>query len=123
MRLRIRLLTAIFILLFVAVATRLGFWQILKGRELSEDARSQHASSSVTAAPRGNIIAADGSYWVLRDTAWLVYANANLIKDSSQKIANVLAPFFVEDTSNKGELLTEAERLTGLLSKKGAWIP
>ncbi len=123
MILRIRILTVVFALLFLAASARLGFWQIIKGVELSEDARSQHSSSKVTKAPRGNIIASDGSYWVLRDTAWIIFANANMLKDAPEKIANKLAPFTIENPEDKSKLVEETVRLTGLLSKKGAWIP
>lgn len=110
-------------LMFLGLIARLVYWQIIKGQELSISARSQHSSSQITDAPRGNIIASDGSYWVLRDASWLTFANANLIKKAPDKIANILAPFFVDDPKNRDELLAETERLIGLLSKKSSYIP
>lgn len=123
MRVKIGILTVIFALLFLGLIARLIYWQIIKGAELSAGARSQYNSSQVTAAPRGNIIASDGSFWVLRDSVWLVYANTNTMTQAPQKVANILAGFFVDDPKDSSALLAEAERLTGLLSKKGAWIP
>lgn len=123
MRLKIRLLTLFFLIVALGLTVRLFYWQVIRGKELSEDARSQHNSSQVTTAPRGNIIASDGSYWVLRNNAWLVYVDTNNIDKAPEKIANLLAPLFVEDPTDHDELSSETLRLIGLLGKKGAWIP
>lgn len=104
----------VFAFFFLGLILRLAFWQIIKGAGLSQQAKQQYSSSKVTAAPRGNILASDGSYWVIKDEIWLVYANSNEIKDSPNVIANKLAPLLGDDSVN---------RLITLLSKKGAWIP
>ncbi|HJY98525.1 MAG TPA: penicillin-binding protein 2 [Patescibacteria group bacterium] len=122
MALRIRILTVFFGLLFAALITRLFFWQVIKSRELSDDARNQHASSSVTSAPRGNILASDGSFWVLRKNAWLIFADTNKLEVSPEKAANAIAPLLA-GMDDKSLLLEETLRIQSLLSKKGAWIP
>lgn len=120
---KIRLLLVVFSLLFVSLVVRLFYWQVIKGPGLSEEAQNQYSSSQVTSASRGNILASDGTFWVLRTDAWLVYANTLKIKDSPQNIADRLAGFFVDDPSDKTKLMDESLRLQDLLNKKGAWIP
>ncbi len=120
---KVRILSFAFILLFLGLVLRLGYWQIVRGAELSRDGQFQYNSSKVQEAPRGNIIARDGSFWALRTDAWLVFANTNEITDSPKAISEKLAPFFVEDSEDRALLLSEIGRLETLLSKKGAWIP
>lgn len=91
---------------------------------MSRAASSQYKVSEVMTAPRGNILAPDGSFWVLRADAWLVFANPSQIKDDPKLIAEKLAPYFIEDTSDRQKLLDEIDRLTNLLSKKDSfWVP
>lgn len=106
----------------MALISRLFYWQVVKSAELSQQAKGQYSSSKVTQAPRGNILASDDSFWVVRTDAWLVYANTNVIKQTPEMLANKLAPFFVKDVNDKVEFLNETERLTGLLSKKTSWV-
>lgn len=121
MKSKLKVLAVLFALLFLSLIIRLSYWQIIKGQELSQDARGQHLAANVTSAPRGNIIAADGSYWVLRDSAWRLTANATLLKDP-EKTANSIAPLLVTNPDDKNELLAETEKIIGLLVKGGSWI-
>lgn len=123
MLVKIRILALAFAVLFVSLIIRLFYWQIIRGKDLSQDAKNQYSSSVVTRAPRGNILASDGTYWVLRDNAWLIYANTKLLTEEPKKVANMLAAFFVSDSEDKNAVLDEANKLTGLLSKNGAYIP
>ena len=100
-------------ILFLGLMVRLFYWQVVKGSELSRAAQSQYNSSKITSAPRGNIIASDGSFWVIRTDAWRIIANANLLKNSPSSIAEKLAPLLKD---------VDITQLTDLLSKKGAWI-
>ena len=123
MLLKIRILSAFFILLFVILVARLFYWQVIDGSELSSEAKNQYNSSQVVSAPRGNIIAADGSYWVVRMQAWQMWANPRQLIETPSEIANKLAPFFVTDASDKTSLLLETEKLQNLLSKSGvSWV-
>ena len=123
MLLKIRILSAVFLLLFIALIVRLFYWQVIKGPRLSDEAKNQYNSSKIISAPRGNILASDGSYWVVRAQAWLIWANPRLLKDSVRETANKLAPFFVEDPNDKQSLLQEAVRLEALLGKENiSWI-
>lgn len=119
---KIRILSFIFSLLFLGLIARLFYWQVVKGQDLSREAKGQYDSSQITTAPRGNIEAGDGSFWAIRMDSWVVFANAALIKDSPRHIAEILFPFFVKDAS-RVDLAAEADRLEGLLKKKGSYIP
>lgn len=83
----------------------------------------QYSSSKVTSAPRGNIKAADGSFWAVRTPAWLLYANGTEIEISRREIANKLADILVTDREDPKSLLDEAIRIENVLNKKGSYIP
>ncbi len=119
---KIRFLSFIYIFLFIVAFARLFYWQVVKGADLSQDAKGQHNTSVVTTAPRGNILANDGSFWVLRTDVWTVYADSKKTKENPRTLSERLAPFFVEGDSN-ADLLNESQRLEVLLSKNGAYIP
>lgn len=112
--LKTQILSFVFGILFLGLVARLFYWQVIKGVDLSLSARAQHNSSQTTLAHRGNIIANDGSFWVARTNAWLVYANANETIDSPKNIAEKLAPLLGEN---------DTERLISLLSRKKAYVP
>lgn len=123
MQVKIRILLFIFLLLFLGLAARLFYWQVISAKGLSAEARTQYDSEQVTSAPRGNILSSDGSYWVLRNSVWTMVANTNLITVSPNDMANVLAPILVGNTDDISQKGAEFDRLLNLLSKKGAYIP
>ena len=123
MLLKIRILSTIFILLFTALIVRLFYWQAIKGASLSNEAKNQYNSSQIISAPRGNILAADGSYWVVRTQSWLVWVNPRQLVESPSHIANVLTPFLIDNPDDTQSALEETARLENLLGKKGAsWV-
>lgn len=90
---------------------------------MSDEAKNQYNSSQIISAPRGNIMAADGSYWVVRTQAWLIWANPRQLTETPSEVANKLAPFFVDDPSDQNSLLQETVRIQNLLSKDSvSWI-
>lgn len=120
---KIYLLKIFFILIFVVLFLRLGYWQIYKGRELSIQARSQYQSGSSSFAPRGRILSSDSSLLAASGEAWLIYAEVNKLEEDPKQISEKLAPLFVEDANDKKKLAEEVERLNLLLSKKGSnWV-
>jgi cell division protein FtsI (penicillin-binding protein 3) len=119
---KIRTLSFLFLLLFAALIVRLFYWQVIKKGELSGQAKSQYASSEVTSAPRGNILASDGSFWVVRTQGWNLWVNPRKLTVSVSQVAEKLAPFLVSDQADNPELLTEVNRLKGLLSKDTPWV-
>jgi cell division protein FtsI/penicillin-binding protein 2 len=92
------------------------------GSDLSSQAKNQYAASTVTSAPRGNILASDGTPWVARTQAWQIYVNPHQITDTPVSIAAKLAPLLVVDPTDKTALLTEEEQIQGLLSKDANWV-
>ena len=107
----------------MALFARLFYWQGFENSRLSAEGKKQYNSSEVISAPRGNILASDGSYWVVRTQSWLVWANPRALEDSPSHLANKLAPFFVEDPTDKEMLLAEVDRIQSLLGKDGvSWV-
>lgn len=123
---KIRLLSVIFLLLFSILAARLFWWQVVKGSLLAGQARNQHSSSTLTSAPRGNILASDGTPWVARVPAWNLWANPRLLETSKDIVANKIAPLTYEkETEDEDEykgILNEKGRLVSLLSKNVSWV-
>lgn len=122
MNVKIRILSAIFSILFLGLVARLFYWQVVKGADLSQQAKGQYNSSQVNAASRGNILANDESFWVLRTDVWTVFANPRNLTDNPRAVSQKLAPFFIQNLDDKGELLLESQRIENLLSKKGSYI-
>ncbi len=127
MRTRLKLIAALFLIVFAVLSARLFFWQIIRGKDLSAQARDQYQSGKNITAPRGNILASDATWLAARGEAWLVYASLPDLKESPRKVADKLAPFFVEyteETDNRETLLKETERIFSLLDKEGVvWVP
>lgn len=123
MNTRLKIVTLIFLIAFLALAAKLFFWQIIKSKDLASAARAQYQSGKLLSAPRGNILAKDGTWLAASGEAFRVYAEIPHLTDPPKKIAEALAPFFVEDVSDRASLLTEIDRLEGLLSKKEVvWV-
>lgn len=121
MPVKIRILSVFFILLFSALIVRLFYWQVIKGKSLSDQARNQHTTATVTAAPRGNILASDGTPWVARVQAWNIWANPHLLDESISVIAGKLAPI-VTETDDTIAIEAEKERIQTVLSKDSNWV-
>ncbi|MBU0570024.1 penicillin-binding protein 2 [Patescibacteria group bacterium] len=126
---RLRFFSLLFFFGFIALICRLFYWQVYKGKELSIQARGQYASGETISAFRGDILASDGTWLAASSEAWLVYASLPKIEDEPKKIAEELAPFFVEkENDNKEEyqekLLIEIDRLESMLSREDVvWVP
>lgn len=124
MQIRIKLVAVFFLIIFIILSGRLFFWQVIRGKDLSAQARDQYQTGTNLVAPRGNILASDSTWLAARGEAWLVYASLPDIKDDPRKIADKLAPFFIEEDTERPDLLIEVERIYSLLSKKEVvWIP
>ncbi len=121
---RINFIFVFFLLCFLLLISKLFIWQIIKGEDLSSSAKGQYQVGQVMEAPRGNILAADGSLLVMRRDAWLLFAEPPNLKEKPEKIAEKLAPLLAIDPTNKDEVFNKFQALNSLLSKKGSlWIP
>src|SRR4029079_8320447 len=114
-------------------------WQIVEGKVLSAQARGQYEYKSEVDAPRGSILATDGSYLVTSGQAWTIAAAIPEMKDDDgpldkRKVADSLAPFFAgvavepedgEDKKDQRDLERDAsDRIYNLLTKdKIMWTP
>jgi len=126
-----RLLVYVLILsvVFGAVVVRLFYWQIIRGKELSQIARSQYQRNDLTKAPRGDILASDESWMVTNESVYTVFAEPQRV-DYSQIDSNKLAEIFLneaefeEEEDKKKALLKEVERLKSALNRKESlWVP
>jgi len=121
---KINLLFLFFCLFFAAIATRLFFWQIIKGGELAAEAKNQHNLGKTVSAPRGNILSSDGNFLAARVDSWLVYASLPDMLKPISYVADKLAPFFLEEPYERSELLLEIDRLKSILDRKEVvWVP
>ncbi len=121
---RINFVVVFFLLCFLALISKLFIWQVIKGSDLSNSAKGQYQVGQVMEAPRGNILAADGSSLAARRDAWLLFAEPPNLKEKPDKIAEKLALLLSIDPTNKDEVFNKFQALNTLLSKKGSlWIP
>ena len=112
---RIKLLSILFLASFVALTARLYYWQVVKGENLSLEAKYQYKSGKVITAPRGDILAKDSTYWTLGGESWLIYANPQGLEEAPGTVARKLYKLFEEDGT---------QRLEEALSKKDLlWVP
>lgn len=106
------------------VIARLFYWQVIRSRVLASQAESQYQTTSVVQAPRGNILASDGSWLAARSTSYLLFAELPKLDQNPRRIADQLAPFFLENQDERQALLDEVERIYALLTKKeSVWVP
>lgn len=130
---RLRIFTVLLFSAFVVVIIRLFYWQVIMGKELSQDGQRQYQRGQEIVAPRGNILSSDGSWLAARDQAYQVHATLNLIEDDKDEIADRLAEIFVEPPEDeegnidrnlyKELLVIEASRIKEQLNKEGVWVP
>lgn len=108
----------------MGLVARLFYWQVIMGGTLSQRAHGQYNSSVVTSAPRGNILAPDGSYWVLRNNVWQITANPKIIKESPNSIALMLVPLISENANDPSSVSAEIKTMATQLSKTNvSWVP
>lgn len=125
MVLRLKLVSILFLFSFAALIAKLFFWQLIEGRVLSTQAREQYEAGKVISAPRGNILAKDGSWLAARGESWLVFATLPEIEEGAEGIADKLALLFTESEEEYEKLLLdESLRIRSLLLKNNVvWVP
>lgn len=117
---RLKITSIIFALLFIAIITKLFYWQIVKGGELNSQANLQYNGSEKIKASRGNIYASDGTWLAVMRTNWLLFAETKKLNKSSKEIAKQLAPLFVPND----EIQSEVSRIETLLNRDNTvWVP
>jgi len=94
---RINLVFLAFCLAFIAILSRLFYWQILASEKLAIEAQKQYGQKNIIFSLRGEIKANDNATLVTNQTAYLVYVNPKKIKIPPGQLADQLAPIFLED--------------------------
>jgi len=123
MQFRVRLLFGGFIVFFVLVVMRLFYWQIVKGAELSDEARDQYRVSKTSLVSRGSILASDSTFLATGEEGFVVYADLNLFEANPKDTAEALTQIFLKNekfevkegnnsTSDKFEAAKDKESAT-----------
>ena len=109
-RLRLKLLSGFFALLFLLLLSKLFYWQVLAQESLSQIALSQQQSTLSVPAKRGEILLADGSALAANQPGWLAY----LIRRPEQELkplAEKLAPILYPEATDSAVLLALESKL------------
>lgn len=125
MQKRLKFLALIFLTAFFCLLARLFYWQIIKAKEISAQAKRQYQTGRSLDAPRGNILASDSTWLAGRKEGWLVYASLPDLDSDTDFIADKLAPLFTDKESDNiiQSELNEANRLKNLLTKSSVvWV-
>lgn len=132
---RVRVLRAVFLVVSMLLISRLFFWQVVKGEELSTQARLQQIDNDSITARRGNILANDGTWLAASTDYWTLYASRPQFDANIFQTARDLAPILTdipestESAEIKQKRLEELieeneERIEEMLSKDElVWIP
>jgi len=102
---RFKIIYIIFLILFISITIRLFYWQIVKSKELSEEASYQYNGSRKISASRGNIYANDNTWLAVMRTNWLLFAEKPKIINP-KVVANSLEEILDEDKESLYAKLT-----------------
>lgn len=110
MRLRLRLLTGLFVILFALLLSKLFYWQVLAREDLSRIALTQQQTTLAVSAKRGKILFSDGMALAANQPSWLAY----LIRRPDQAVmplAESLAPILYPEATDSADLEALQQRL------------
>lgn len=110
---RLKVISFIFLLGFASVISRLFYWQIIKGKDLSKQANYQYRGSEKISAPRGSILASDGTWLAVARTNWLLFADRPNLKNPNL-VANSLASIIEEESMDIYKKIN---------NKEAVWLP
>ena len=99
---RIKYLFLGFLFCLALIILRLSYWQVVKGSDLSGQARDQYAAKDVTGGQRGGVITADGFPLVINQAIFTLGAYLPAVKDKPSAIVDQVLPlinFKIEDPS------------------------
>ena len=91
---RIWTVFGLFLIFYVAIFSRLMYWQVWASSRLKNQAVSQHFFRFALPPKRGTILSSDGYPFIMNQQAFLVYAEPKEVKDVdgfSKRIADILA--------------------------------
>lgn len=111
---KVRFLSLFFLLSFGVVLAKLIFWQVFSAERLTVEAERQHFSVLSLPARRGEILTADGFALAADKDDFLLYVNRSQfsanVKDTAEKIAEVLAGDVPQVSTQSGQIFTDKER-------------
>jgi stage V sporulation protein D (sporulation-specific penicillin-binding protein) len=127
---RVNLIRNVLLFLFVCVALRLFFWQIISADDLIARAESQHFQLETTPAQRGNILFSDDSMLATTRPVYLLYGEPKTLSgDEKIKLAQSLAEILWQANPEKQaekkdeEIELEKNSLMQQLSQDLFWVP
>lgn len=99
-------------LLLVALIARVAYWQVIRGKELTQKAKSQQQSGNIITAARGKIYDRNGKVLAESASVNTLICNPEDIKadGDSETIATVLAPVIDMDRDKILNLITRNTR-------------
>lgn len=111
---RLNFVYLFFLVFLIVLSVKLFDWQVIKGENLARQAKNQYTVGKVVSAPRGSILASDGSILSGRRESWLLWASLPSLKENTTSVAKKLSPILLEDEAD----------IKDILSKSGAtWVP
>src|SRR3989344_1133154 len=123
MAVRLKIFAYTLIIIFIALLARLFYWQVIKGDGLAQQARGQYEGGLSIDAKRGSILASDGTWLASSGEAYQMYASLPDLTYSPDKIAELLAPFTVNEPGEY-EILSESKRINKILTRDEiVWPP
>lgn len=109
MKARIRFCGLVFFLVFVTIAIRLFYWQVIRGSDLAARADSQYFDSLELPAKRGDILASDGSVLVGSVPNYLLYTYKPNLNSENKQIADNLTEILFDPQIETASVGAEKE--------------
>lgn len=97
-----------FYLAFLLVISRLFYWQVVRGSELSEAAAQQYYFQLQIEPRRGEVVSSDGSPLVTHKTAYLAYAEPKKITDKTAFIKKISEILEADEASISSKFLDDS---------------
>jgi len=118
---------------FLAIISRLFFWQIVKSDDLQQQAEDQYRRSETLTGNRGSIFTSDGFALATNKRVYTLFAQPHVIEDEPANISKLLTPYLLNeldeykdatDSATKEEIANnfEAQIKTRLEKKDSKWI-
>ncbi len=114
-RYRLKVIQIVIPVITFLVITRLFYWQIIRGDELTSKAALQHNSIVTLPAHRGDILDVDGSLLSGSQTNYLLYVYKPQLKEDPSKVVNLLTPIIassIEITTSSAEIVPDLKEKT-----------
>jgi cell division protein FtsI/penicillin-binding protein 2 len=120
--LRPRVVLLVMLCLFVAVLTRLFYWQVVESSTLSKMAERQQVKETTSTGLRGKIFTTEGELLVGNTTLFHLMLDKNLLTTAEQNLIDKLAPLLVERDLQNQEATQGAELKDELLEQNSAYL-